>query len=84
MEDNSLLNDNTIIKETPPSPTVTPGTFLKNIIRRLGFSLQTGPETASTTNNESAKIMFFTHSFHLTSYNSSLYIQLPIFLFSPK
>ena len=53
MEDDSLLDDDTIIRETPPPPTVTPGTFSKNIIRRLGFSLRTGPETASTINNES-------------------------------
>ena len=40
MEDDSLLDDDTIIKETPLPPIVTPGTFSKNIIRRLGFGLR--------------------------------------------
>ena len=36
MEDDSLLDDNTIIRETPPP--ITPGSFSKKLIHRLGIN----------------------------------------------
>ena len=54
MEDDSLLDDDTIVKETPPQ-SVTPGTFSKNLINRLGLhSQQPRSETASLDNNDAA------------------------------
>ena len=52
MEDDSLLDDDIIVKETPPQ-SVTPGTFSKNLINRLGLhSQQPQSETASLDNND--------------------------------
>ena len=83
MEDDSLLDDDTIIRETPPPPTVTPGTFSKNIIRRLGFSLRTGPETASTINNDSSYLnchamLVCTTSLHIITHQPILYTYICI------
>ena len=51
MEDDSLLDDNTIVRETPPP--ITPGSFSKKLIHRLGINLKTESETASLNNKNS-------------------------------
>ena len=50
MENESLLDDNTIVRKTPPL-TVTLGTFYRNIIHRLSINLRKGSETVSTNDN---------------------------------
>ena len=56
MEDDLLLDDNNIVRETPP--TVTPGSFSKKLIHRLGINLKTGSETAIP-NNENREVVTF-------------------------
>ena len=51
MEDDSLLDDNTIVRETPPP--ITLGSFSKKLIHRLGINLKTESETASLNNKDS-------------------------------
>ena len=53
MEDDSLLDDDILVKETPPQSVVTPGTFSKNLIHRLSLSQQPRSETANNDNNDS-------------------------------
>ena len=38
-----LLDDENIVRETPPTPTVTPGAYSKNLICQLSVNLKTGP-----------------------------------------
>ena len=52
MEEDSLLDDDILVKETPPQSVVTPGTFSKNLIHRLGLSQQPRSETANNDNND--------------------------------
>ena len=51
MEDDSLLDDPTIIvRETPPQTSVTPGSFSMKLVSRLGLNRIKRSETVSNNN----------------------------------
>ena len=56
MEDDSLLDDPAIlVRETPPQTSVTPGSFSKKLVCRLGLNRIKRSETVLN-NNESTDI----------------------------